>query len=172
MSTKKKLQQLDEDLDSSFSNVKLDINNLHGRIDRWSTQFGEMRNELATNGVVGNLHRLMKSYDNLERQVAAEFDAINKKFADLESNGVVTSINKLNTEVFKDTKESKKNLITNFLDFYMNGDVTTKDITLSGKVDAIIAHLGIDIEIQPEKTTAQTVKVTTKSVNKKKAGKK
>lgn len=169
MSTKKKLQQLDEDLDGSFNNVKIDIDNLGGRIDRWATQFGELRNELATNGVVRDLRKLEKASENFERAVSSEIEKMYSRFAELESNGVATQINNLTREVFKDKKGVPRSGLEKVM-YAMAGVDLGQEVTLAGKVDAIIKHLGLEITVKPEEVIKSEVVIKKVAAPKKKAG--
>lgn len=104
-----------------------------------ANDFYELREELATNGVVRDLRKLEREFAEF-----AEF----KKHA--------TAINKLNSEVFADKKASKYSLLE-----ALAGVEQSQDVTLAGKVDAIIAHLGIDVSVKPKEVTPVQV-VTTK----------
>ena len=79
-----------------------------------------------------------------------------EKFRKLETNGMATAVNRLNEEVFKKEKNAKISYGT-LIDTYF-GKSLGKEVTLAGKVDAIIEFLGIDVTIQPEnKTPAKAV---------------
>ena len=169
MFLRRKVKALDEDITQSFKNVKRDIDNIidavnqsHRRADdahQLATSIGE---EIATNGVVRDI-----------RTIQREFKALQEDYyrfrQELDSNGVATAINKLNAEVFKSRKEKRIKTSDMFsrLHLYMMGESVPaeEEATLAGKVDAIIAHLGLDVTVKPEeKTEAKVVakKVTTK----------
>lgn len=173
MSTKKKIQELERDLEGSFNNVKIDIDKIsnglgelaqrHIRLER---DQHELKEQLATNGVIRDIRQLQRAVEN-----------INNNFEELKNNGVATSINKLNEEVFHKKRDAIARDGWDFggrLTMHMLGLSTAnvpQEPTLAGKVDAIIEYLGIDLTVQPEKKTPTKI-VATKPAPKKKASKK
>ena len=139
-----------------------------------ANDFYELRDELATNGVVRDLRRAEKEIKQL-RGIIENVDAyVVNKFNELHTNGVATAINKLNEEVFATKKNHKSNggWDTGLLMAAITGGPIPQDATLAGKVEAIIEHLGIEVNVQPEQKTVVPAKaVATKvKVEKKKKG--
>lgn len=173
MFLRRKVKKLDEDVTRSFKNVRRDIEFLidgfdsaHERADSAHRIAESTEEEIATNGVVRDIRDLQKRVAFLEDE--------NQK---LKTNGVATAINKLNNEVFKTRKDAKVKIYSSptlaWLSSYYFGDEApkkTEEATLAGKVDAIIAHLGLDVTVKPEEKTE--AKVIAKKVTTKKKGKK
>ena len=162
MFLRKKLNEMDEDVTQSLKNVGQDIQNVWRRLDNWARQhqtlrndFDELRDELATNGVVRDLRKLQKEVVELR-----EFKA------GIEQNGVATHINRLNAEVFKTRKVKKDTgIFSSRLMSQMFGLPETEpaeEATLAGKVDAIVAHLGLDVTVAPKEV--KEAKVVAKKV--------
>ena len=110
---------------------------------------------------------LRRRVKELERELKALQDEYHRFRQDIDGNGVATAINKLRTEVFGKRKATKNNdSHIAFWSAYFGEKVQPEEeATLAGKVDAIIAHLGLDVTVKPEeKTEAKVVakKVTTK----------
>lgn len=172
MLLRKRVKNLEADMDNSFNNVKIDVDSIINKIqhdnrqhDVLSKDFYELRNELATNGVIRDIRRLQKDVEFL-----FEFrDEVLQFQHNLGHNGVATAINKLNKEVFKTRKDEEAT--SNFvLDFFRGFDGTAtrpQEATLAGKVDAIIEHLGLDVSVKAEEVTPAKV-VAKKVVTKKK----
>lgn len=160
MRLKAKVERIVEGNAIDFSNVEKDFSYLNTRIDGWARQhkqlnqdFYDLEDELATNGVVRDIR------------------AMQKELAELRQNGVATAINKLNAEVFESQKESENISIFERLSLYSEGrEVEKREATLAGKVDAIIAHLGLDVEVKPEEVTEAKVVAKKLKTTKKKAG--
>lgn len=91
-------------------------------------------------------------------------DRVEKELGKIQTNGVATSINKLNKEVFEKTKPTG--------DYYkliwgkMWGETIPQEATLSAKVDAIIDHLKLEIKVEPERVTQTPAKVSAKKTKK------
>ena len=173
MGAKKQIKELNADLDESFKNVGIGFDDVHRRINSWAHQhravrneFNELRDELATNGVVRDLRKLEKAHAEFERQTVAFMDSVDARFAELGTNGVATQINNLTREVFKDKKE-ESSPITRVM-YAMAGAEAPASVTLAGKVEAIIEHLGLDISVKPQEVTPAKVEVKKKPVTKKK----
>lgn len=166
MRLKTKFEQFVKSTKDDFRSVSLDMTSVFRQLrslEVSQNDFLDLRNEIATNGVVRDLkeaHRTIK-------QLLSDNDALHARFAELEQNGVATAINKLNKEVFGERKNSGSNLERVLL--HMNGVEQSQEATLAGKVDAIIEHLGIDVTVEPEKTTP--AKIVTKKVKSQKKGK-
>ena len=170
MFLRREVKKLDEDVTQSFKNVRRDIEFLidgfdsaHERADSAHRIAESIEEEIATNGVVRDIRDLQKRVAFLEDE--------NQK---LKTNGVATAIEELNNEVFKTRKEKKDNTRTYLPPylFYIGSAAPkkTEEATLAGKVDAIIAHLGLDVKVKPEEKTE--AKVIAKKVTTKKKGKK
>lgn len=129
-----------------------------------SYDFYELREELATNGVVRDLRKLEKEFNELRRHTATMITEHDRHFEEIERNGVASAINKLNAEIFGERKEGKFDLFAR-----LAGAPEQQEVTLAGKVDAIIAHLGIDVSVKPQEVTpAQVVTTKVKAPAKKK----
>lgn len=177
MSTKKKLEALDRDLDQSFANVKTDVNDINNRIDGWArthrqlnAEFHELRDELATNGVVRDLRKVEKAQAAFEKQTLAFMEHVSSEFARLDNNGVASQINNLTNEVFKDRKKVKSDTMSSLIAYFVGPEatVTVEEPTLAGKVDAIVQYLGLDLTVKPQEVTPAKVEVKKKPVAKKK----
>ncbi len=128
-----------------------------------ANDFYELREELATNGVVRDLRKLEREFRELRQHTATMITEHDRQFRELETNGVATAINALNAEVFKDKKVAKRTIFE-----APAGVPESQDVTLAGKVDAIIEHLGIDVAVKPQEVTPSKVEVKRKPVAKKK----
>jgi len=103
----------------------------------------------------------------LER-ISAEMEHHHKRIIELEAenerlktNEVITAINKLSKEVFKDTKEEDLSDINLAASKTMGWD-TIKEPTLKSKVDAIIDHLKLDISVEAKEEKVKAKKKVTK----------
>lgn len=85
-----------------------------------------------------------------------ELEAENEK---LKANGV--AINKLNKEVFEDTKEEDLSGL-NLVASKMMGWDTAKEPTLKSKVDAIIDHLKLNVSVEAKEEKVKAKKRATK----------
>lgn len=168
ITVKERFESLIRDLNSTFSTISEDINTIFADHDGLSKAFHELRNELATNGVVRDLRKAEKRIEALTEQNAELASFVIEKFNGLESNGVATAINKLNSEVFRDKKTDGS--VVGALLAHLSGAEQTQDVTLAGKVDAIIEHLGLDISVKPKEVTPS--KIVTKKVKTDKKGRK
>ena len=138
-----------------------------------ANDFYELREELATNGVVRDLRRAEKEIKQLRGIIENVDQFVVRRFQELEHNGVATAINKLNEEVFANKKNHKSNggWDTGLLMAAITGGPIPQDATLAGKVEAIIEHLGIEVSVTPEQKTvvpAKAVATKVKTEKKKK----
>lgn len=135
-----------------------------------SYDFYELRDELATNGVVRDLRKAEKEIEKLRGVIKDVNQFVVDKFNELHTNGVATAIDKLNEEVFSNKKAHRgEGWDYRSLSAMLRGAPTPQDPTLAGKVDAIIAHLGIDVSVKPQEVTpAQVVATKVKAPAKKK----
>lgn len=83
-------------------------------------------------------------------------DRVEKELNKIQTNGVATSINKLNQEVFKKVKET--NRMFDFASYYITGEPMPKEVTLAAKVDAIVEHLGLKFNVEAEKVSVKKTK--------------
>lgn len=83
-------------------------------------------------------------------------DRVEKELDKIRTNGVATSINKLNQEVFKKVKET--NRMFDFASYYLTGEPMPKEVTLAAKVDAIVEHLGLKFNVEAEKVSVKKIK--------------
>lgn len=81
---------------------------------------------------------------------------VEKKLDQIQTNGVATAINKLDREVFQKTKPTDDHLKT--ICSRMLGETVPREATLSAKVDAIIDHLGLEVNVEPKKVNAKKTK--------------
>lgn len=131
-----------------------------------ASDFMELRDEIATNGVVRDLRKLEREFRELRQHTATMVTEHDRQLEELGRNGVATAINKLNQEVFKDKKSSKFGFIE-----MLAGVEPSNDVTLAGKVDAIIEHLGLDISVTRREVVEPKVEVKKKPAPKKKGRK-
>ena len=172
----REIKAIKDDISASFRNVKTDINYLLTRVNVFETlhtDFYNLREELATNGVVRDLRKAEKRIEQLVEQYQNLEDHTRRQFEQLSNNGVATAINKLNAEVFKTRKEAntKVDFLTYALSRFSGGEAAkpTEEATLAGKVDAIIAHLGLDVTVAPQEVKEAKV-VAKKAPTPKKKG--
>lgn len=83
-------------------------------------------------------------------------DRVEKELDKIQTNGVATSINKLNQEVFKKVKET--NRMFDFASYHLTGEPMLKEVTLAAKVDAIVEHLGLKFNVEAEKVSVKKTK--------------
>lgn len=141
-----------------------------------SYDFEELRDELATNGVVRDLRKAEKEIKQLRGIIENVDQFVVNKFNELHTNGVATAINKLNAEVFKDRKEKRfsneeggYDLVGLMMSHFNRGSAEApQEPTLLGKVDAIVEHLGLDLDVQPEEVKKAKVVAKRKPAAKKK----
>lgn len=174
MLLRKRVNELEQDfedrndaVDKSFVLVGEDMDNVMGRLDAWALRhqnldknLANLTDEIASNGVIRDIRNLQKELQELKVHTAALIMEHDRQLNTISTNGVATSINKLNREVFQDKKDSP-NEENGFMGLMrmMSGSNTGPDLeaTLAGKVDAIIEHLGITVEVKPQETTEAKV---------------
>lgn len=83
-------------------------------------------------------------------------DRVEKELDKIQTNGVATSINKLNQEVFKKVKET--NRMFDFASYYITDEPIPKEVTLAAKVDAVVEHLGLKFNVEAEKVSVKKTK--------------
>jgi len=174
MGAKKELKQLNEDLDQSFGEVQNGFNHVNSRIDAWARQhrefrneFNELREELATNGVIRDIRKLEKAHAAFERQTLAFMDSVDARFQELGTNGMATQVNNLTKEVFYARKDAKASSVERVM-YAMAGVDLGEEPTLAGKVDAIMTHLGLDVTVKPQQVIEAKLEVKKTAPAKKK----
>lgn len=165
---KQRFDALIVDLNAVFQKINEDVDAIFANHDGLSKAFYELREELATNGVVRDLRKAEKRIEQLTEQQAELAAFVIDKLNALDNNGVATAINKLNSEVFR-TKKTDGSTIGALL-AHLSGAEQSEDVTLAGKVDAIIDYLQIDVAVQPKQVTP--AKIVTKKVKTQKKGRK
>ena len=167
-----RIKKLVSDLNDNFRGIGEDFDEVHQRIDelnQFRKEFYELRDEIATNGVVRDLVKLREDYEELRENTSAFTSVVYRKFDDLEHNGVATAINKLNAEVFDKKADSGASAFRRVM-YERAGIEPDERVTLRGKLDAVIEHLGIDISVKPRQVIES--KIVTKKVKTAKKGKK
>lgn len=179
----KALANLVKDLNEHHNATGADYDELLDNVDSLSTDFYSLRDEIATNGVVRDLRKLQKDHAELERNYLRLVDFVNDRFNELDRNGMATAVNKLNKEVFAERKPEAVSDSWNARAILagLTGIEYTpaEDVTLAGKVNAIIEHLGLDVSVKPKEVKVTEAKVVVSklasskaSVKKAKKGKK
>lgn len=166
--TDEKISLLVADINGVFNKIAEDFDAIAEKQDTTSQDFYELRDELATNGVVRDLRKLEKSVDEARKEIAELAAYTINRLNDLDTNGVATAINKLNKEVFG-KKKDEGSIFARVLT-QMTGAEPSEEVTLAGKVDAIIEHLGIEVSVKPKEVTP--AKIVTKKVKTQKKGRK
>jgi hypothetical protein len=129
-----------------------------------ASDYGRLKRHISNNGLWRAVKELKKRVDDLHTYQQNLAQILN----DMNTNGVATAINKLNREVFGKSKQSGSDIEQVLL--RANGVEPRQDPTLSAKVDAIIAHLGLDVTVEPETVTRTPAKVVAKKVKPVKKG--
>lgn len=164
----RRMESIDASVGIGFSRVNFDIKHINSRISNLISNHSEL---------LSSFNRLRKHFSELN--VAKRLKALEEEQLELRRAINVSSqvsstesetVKRLKSEVFGKQKDSESvfwnsNRMMNLL--YGQDLEVAQEPTLAGKVDAIIEHLGIDVSVQPEKTTASKV-----IVNKVKKGKK
>lgn len=165
-------RKLVNDLNDNFRGIGEEFDGVHQRIDelyQLRKDFYELRDEIATNGVVRDLVKLRKDHQELRENTTIMVQEFHRKFDDLAHNGVATDIRKLNAEVFDKKVDSDTSGILRAM-YTVAGMEPEQKVTLRGKIDAIIEHLGIDVSVKPREVIES--EIVTKKVKKTKKGKK
>lgn len=158
--TKYNYNKLVEELNQRFDDSDDEIDSVRSEVDEHTAELLPMIKELSNNGVIRDLRKLEKDHKELAKHTSTMVLKHEEQLDEMETNGIATEINKLNKEVFTDKKESRYNIIGNLM-AHISGDkhTETKEVTLAGKVDAIIKHLGIDVEVKPREVKESEVVV-------------
>lgn len=168
--------ELVSDANGTFDAISEDFKKVSSRIDDWGRLHGilaadlrELKEELATNGVVSRLSALRREFNELRKHTSSLIMEHDRQLSELSHNGVATAINKLNAEVFgkkKDVKDGGIYAVSLLRTALGEEYQQPQEATLAGKVDAIIEHLGLDLTVKPgEQIPAKVVakrKVTKK----------
>ena len=167
-----RIKKLVSDLNNNFRGIGEEFDGVHQRIDEFNQfkkEFYELREEIATNGVVRDLVKLRKDHNKLRENTSIAVRDFYRKLDDINHNGVATSINKLNAEVFDKKTDGDTSAFHRVM--YAIADVEpAQKVTLRGKLDAVIEHLGIDVSVKPREVIES--KIVTKKVKTAKKGKK
>lgn len=159
-----KFKRLQRQVNTIEQGASGDIIYLDKELGRLSRDYARLKRHISSNGLWGTVRALVKRVDELhayQQNLARVLEGLN-------TNGVATAINKLNAEVFGQSKESGSTIERVML--AMNGVEPRQDPTLAAKVDAIIAHLGLDVTVEPEKVTRTPAKIVAKKVKAPKKG--
>lgn len=113
---------------------------------------------------MGVVKKLRAEFEELRGHTAVMITEHDRQLRELETNGVATAINRLNEEVFGKSKKTGSGLERAILS--MNGISPREEATLAAKVDAIIEHLGIEVNVEPEKVVKTPAKIVAKKVKK------
>lgn len=136
---------LDENMTQSFKNVETDMRSVNERIDKMGVKFNDLKNQLAA--AQSSADRATNALEKIKELV--DDRVTGNDLAELEAE-----IKKLTKEVFEDRKDEDTSIFTHsqYLRWYVSGGTIkpTQTPTLNGKVDAIIEHLKLDVEVQPE----------------------
>jgi len=158
MSTKKRLELAF----SILSHVGIEQVNHHKRIDTVESDLGKMIDEIEDNGVVSDLRKLQRDFKELQGHAASTLMTHARR------------IETIQTELFKERKAKERDHMTSFVRWFgtpLGLEARLEEVTIAGKVDAIIAHLGLDVTVKPEHTEEAKIEVKKKPATKKKAGK-
>ena len=167
-----RIKKLVNDLNNNFRSIGEEFDAVNQRIDvfnQFKKEVYELRDEIATNGVVRDLAKLRMDHKELRENTSIDVNVLYRKFENLERNGVATAINKLNAEVF-DKKVDDDTSDLRRLIYKMVDVEPAQKVTLRGKLDAVIEHLGLDISVKPRHV--EEAKIVTKKVKTSKVGKK
>lgn len=126
--------------------------------------YSRLKNHISNNGLWGTVKQLVKRVEEMHMYQTNMANRIQE----LDTNGVATAINKLNEQVFGQSVE-KGSTIERVL-LAMNGIDARQEPSLAAKVDAIIAHLGIEVSVEPEKVVKTPAKIVAKKVKTTKKG--
>lgn len=171
------IKEVVEDANKGFDVISDDFKKVSSRIDEWGRLHGllagdvrELKEELATNGVVSRLAALRREFNELRKHTSTLITEHDRQLSELSRNGVATAINKLNTEVFgkkKDVKDGGVYAVSLLRTALGEEYKQPQEATLAGKVDAIIEHLGLDLTVKPAEQVPAKV-VAKRKVTKKK----
>lgn len=105
----------------------------------------KLRDDLETHRkqTTDSINQLRGDVEEFRRAISS----LNAGFEKLATNGVATAVNKLNAEVFQESKKSGT-LADSWFTAY--GIEYPEVATLAGKVNAIIDYLGLDLKVEPK----------------------
>lgn len=160
----KRVDQLIEDTQDSFDGVARDMDvlfngqdALHEDIRQFYREFEDLRDELATNGVVRDIRKLQKDM----KSVMDGLDGLRTYTQDILSDnhyGLKDTVQRLKTEITESRKRNQRNRWDLLFNSLSGGPLEAQyEPTLAGKVDAIIEHLGLDVTVKPEEVTESKV---------------
>lgn len=160
-----RFNQLVGGLNDNFRGVGEEFDDVYQRISEFREEFNELRDELATNGVVRDLVKLRRDHEELRSAVLG----LRRELDDLGRNGVATAVNRLNAEVFGEKTSGETSALERVMYAVADAEPAQK-ATLRGKLDAVIEHLGIDVSVKPREVIES--KIVTKKIKTTKKGKK
>ena len=126
--------------------------------------YARLKRHISNNGLWGAVNKLRAEFEELRGHTAVMITEHDRQLCELKTNGVATAINRLNEEVFGKSKKTGSGLERAILS--MNGISPGEEATLAAKVDAIIEHLGIEVNVEPEKVVKTPAKIVAKKVKK------
>lgn len=122
--------------------------------------YARLKRHISNNGLWGVVKKLRAEFEELRGHTAVMITEHDRQLRELETNGVATAINRLNEEVFGKSKKTGSGLER------ANGISPREEATLAAKVDAIIEHLGVEVNVEPEKVVKTPAKIVAKKVKK------
>ena len=156
LTTKRRVERLEaitvdnSEFDDLIDYINSTVVTAHNKL---GSDYQRLKRHLSTNGVLKSVRTLLDRVTRVEERLDA-----------LDTNGVATAINKLNKEVFGETKSTGSGMER------VMASIAGLDLgvepTLAAKVDAIIEHLGIEVTATPEKVVRTPAKVAAKKVKK------
>ena len=126
--------------------------------------YTRLKRHISNNGLWGMVKKLRAEFDELRGHTAVMVTEHDRQLRELENNGVATAINRLNEQVFGQSTQKGSNIERVLL--AMNGVEPRQEASLAAKVDAIIEHLGIEVNVEPEKVVKTPAKIVAKKVKK------
>lgn len=155
MLLKTRVSDIEEYLHEHREYVNSKTRDTNLRIDNWGKQhtslkqrFDDMFDELATNGVIRDIRQLQSELKDLKSATSTLIMKHDRQLGEVD-------VNRVHEEVFMSSRERSK--VVNI------GEA----VTLAGKVEAIMSHLGLEIGVEQEFTTPSKVVARTKEVTKK-----
>lgn len=134
------------------------------RYNGLADDYARLKRHISNNGLWGVVKKLRAEFEELRGHTAVMITEHDRQLRELETNGVATAINRLNEEVFGKSKQTSSGLERVTLS--MKGISPREEATLAAKVDAIIEHLGIEVNVEPEKVVKTPAKIVAKKVKK------
>lgn len=135
------------------------------------TKFKRFQNETEENfqGAAGDILYLdgnMKSLGKAHDKLAADYERLKRHIS---NNGLWRAVKELRARI-EEMHTYQDNMATVIRDLETNGVEARQEPSLAAKVDAIIAHLGIEVSVEPEKVVKTPAKIVAKKVKAPKKG--